>query len=70
MEMYGHPVPLTAYILIGLYKIETDVSGVNIVAAYKVAVNRPGPRVIKLISWSAELSKKFKLLINCQNQTF
>ena len=32
MEMYGHPVPLTAYILIALYKIETDVSGVNIVA--------------------------------------
>lgn len=26
-EMYGHPVPLTAYVLIALYKIETDVSG-------------------------------------------
>ncbi|XP_060595854.1 CD109 antigen-like [Ruditapes philippinarum] len=25
--MYGHPVPLTAYVLIALYKIETDVSG-------------------------------------------
>ncbi|KAL4235441.1 endopeptidase inhibitor [Mactra antiquata] len=26
-KMYGHPVPLTAYVLIALYKIETDVSG-------------------------------------------
>ena len=28
-ELYGHPVPLTAYVLIALYKIETDVSGVS-----------------------------------------
>ena len=27
--LYGHPVPLTAYVLIALYKIETDVSGVS-----------------------------------------
>ena len=31
MEMYGHPVPLTAYVLIALYKIETEVSGVSTV---------------------------------------
>lgn len=27
--MFGHPIPLTAYVLIALYKIETDVSGVS-----------------------------------------